>query len=196
MYKPSWWTEHSVTNQYVVFLLYHLLPVAVITCVVYIHWRITCETSVLRMLQMPGFWCFTCTTDCCIVVFYISCRISSCCNFVAVFICGQHYADRNSVCLSIFWIAEVFSESLIMAPVDSLYMILDITDGLFRRQLKGHPFWEAWTLWRCVTLIYGALEEHLLTYLLIATTSQSCTVSKLLTLVASVMWPWPWPLWA
>jgi len=30
-----------------------------------------------------------------------------------------------------------------MAPVDSLYMILDITDGLFRRQLKGHPFWEA-----------------------------------------------------
>ena len=39
----------------------------------------------------------------------------------------------------------------------------DITYGLFRRQLKAHLFREAW---RSVTLICGALEEHLLTYLL------------------------------
>ena len=30
-------------------------------------------------------WCFTCMTDCCVVLFYISCRISSCCTCVAVF---------------------------------------------------------------------------------------------------------------
>jgi len=45
----------------------------------------------------------------------------------------------------------------------------DITYGLFRRQLKGHLFREAWTLWRSVTLICGALEEHLLTYLHVPT---------------------------
>jgi len=42
----------------------------------------------------------------------------------------------------------------------------DITYGLCRRQLKAHLFREAWTLWRSVTLICVALEEHLLTYLL------------------------------
>jgi len=42
---------------------------------------------------------------------------------------------------------------------------LDSTYGLFRRQLKAHLFREAWTLWRSVTLICSALEEHLLTYL-------------------------------
>jgi len=57
--------------------------------------------------------------------------------------------------------AEAFSKSLIMASFDSLYIILDITYGLFRRQLKGHPFREAWTLWGSVSLISGALEEHL-----------------------------------
>jgi len=42
----------------------------------------------------------------------------------------------------------------------------DIIYGLFRRQLKGHLFQDAWT-WRSVTsvLICGALEIHLLTYL-------------------------------
>ena len=46
----------------------------------------------------------------------------------------------------------------------------DITYGLLRRQLKAHLcdlFRKAWTLWRSVTFICGALEEHLLTYLLI-----------------------------
>jgi len=49
----------------------------------------------------------------------------------------------------------------------------DITYGLFRRQLKAHPFREAWTLWRSVTLICGALEEHLFTYLLTYMTGQT-----------------------
>jgi len=39
----------------------------------------------------------------------------------------------------------------------------DITYGLFRRQLKGHLFREARTLWCSVTLICGTFEEHLLT---------------------------------
>jgi len=46
----------------------------------------------------------------------------------------------------------------------------DISYGLFRRQLKGHLFWEPWTLWCSVTLICDALEEHLLTYSKIAST--------------------------
>jgi len=45
----------------------------------------------------------------------------------------------------------------------------DITYGLFRRQLKAHLFRKAWTLWSSVTLICGALEEYLLTYLFIRT---------------------------
>ena len=41
----------------------------------------------------------------------------------------------------------------------------DISYGLSRRQLKGHLFSEPWTR-RSVTSICGALEKHLLTYLL------------------------------
>jgi len=48
----------------------------------------------------------------------------------------------------------------------------DITYGLFRRQLKGQLFREAWTLW---LLICGAVEKHLLTYLL----RSSCQLRRL-----------------